>query len=426
MNFSQSPKFPQIFDCAKHSIDENLIDSDALFVLQKLREAGYLAFLVGGSVRDLLLQIIPKDFDISTSARPEEIKRLFGRSCILIGRRFRLAHLRFGHKVIEVSTFRSGENETDLIVHDNKWGNEVEDVMRRDFTINGLFYDAQKKSVIDYVGGWNDIQARVLRTIGDPAKRFRQDPVRMIRLLKFQARLGFEIDIESKKALESTKDEIVKSAPPRILEEILRMLESGAAAPFFDLMRQSGLLELLFPSLAHFMNGPHGLEILNLLKHADSYNKLDLKRPLDRSVLTACLVFPILQKELETQYLSKEITPHMGEVLEMTHILIDAVMTSSFSHFPRRISSMVGFILSTQYRLTPFSGKRHHRPKLMLNKEFPYAMQFFRLRAQIDSCLEEAYRSWRNAYHQLEHPKEDHKRRTHTSKQHHGLKNAEE
>lgn len=414
MHFSEKfPGFPRTYDVSQHQIDENHIDSDALLILKKLKEAGYMAFLVGGSVRDLLLQTTPKDFDISTSAKPEEIKKLFGRSCILIGKRFRLAHIRFGHKIFEVSTFRSGENESDLIIQDNKWGSEEEDVMRRDFTINGLFYDPQKKAIIDYVGGWEDIQAKILRTIGEPSIRFKQDPVRMIRLLKFQARLGFDIHPLSQSALESCREEIMKSAPARILEEIFRMLESGASANFFDLMRESGLLELLFPSLSHFMNGPYGMDILSFLEKADSINKLDQKHPLDRAVLSACLVFPILERELETQYLSKNQIPHIGEVMELTHVLIDAVMITSFSHFPKRISSLVGFILTTQYRLTPLSGKRHHRPKLMLNKEFHYAMQFFRLRAQLDASLEEAYRSWRNAYHQLEHHGEEPRRHHH-------------
>ncbi len=187
-------------------------------------------------MRDLVLKRKPKDFDISTSARPEQVKHVFQRSCLLIGRRFRLAHIRFGHKVIEVSTFRSGENDTDLIIHDNEWGTPEEDVLRRDFTINGLFYNPADHSIIDYVNGWHDIQKGILRTIGDPFTRFKQDPVRMIRLLKFQARIKFNVETKTQKALLACRDEIFKSAPARILEEIFRMLESGSASPFFQLM----------------------------------------------------------------------------------------------------------------------------------------------------------------------------------------------
>lgn len=224
---------PKIYSVSEHVIDQSLIDPDALLTINKLREAGHTAYLVGGGVRDLLLKRAPKDFDISTSALPEQVKQVFHRNCILIGRRFRLAHVRFGHKILEVSTFRSGENDSDLILQDNKWGSAQEDVLRRDFTINGLYYDPSNHTIIDYVGGWEDIQKNMLRTIGDPYIRFKQDPVRMIRLLKFRARFGLDIDMESRKALVNCRDEIVKSSPARVLEEIFRMLESGASAPFF-------------------------------------------------------------------------------------------------------------------------------------------------------------------------------------------------
>ena len=184
---------PNIYRPEDHDINTGIIDRDALHVIEKLKKAGYEAFLVGGSVRDLLTQHRPKDYDVSTSADPDQIKRLFGRQCLLIGRRFRLAHIRFGHKIIEVATFRKGETSDALITRDNEWGTAAEDVLRRDFTINGLFYDPTDHSVIDYVGGWEDIQSHTLRSIGDAAVRFRQDPVRMIRLLKFHARFGFTI-----------------------------------------------------------------------------------------------------------------------------------------------------------------------------------------------------------------------------------------
>lgn len=204
----------------EHQLPHSKVDSDALYVMEKLRSNGHTAFLVGGSVRDLLLNKKPKDFDISTSAEPEEIKQLF-RNCILIGRRFRLAHIRFGKKILEVSTFRSGDPETDeLIIRDNKWGTPEQDVLRRDFTINGLFYDPSTQMIIDYVGGYPDLQKKVLRTIGQSFIRFRQDPVRMLRLLKFQARFGFDVDPAARVALLECRQEIVKSSPARIQEEL--------------------------------------------------------------------------------------------------------------------------------------------------------------------------------------------------------------
>lgn len=233
---------PKIYASDQHEIDINMVDPNALYVIQKLQDAGYSAYLVGGSVRDLLVNKVPKDFDISTSAKPEEIKQIFKRQCLLIGRRFRLAHIRFGKKVIELSTFRSGVNEGELILHDNIWGTEEEDVLRRDFTINGLYYNPSTQTVIDYIGGLEDIHQGILCTIGDPIVRFKQDPVRMLRLLKFRARFGFKIEPHTRKALVLCRNEIVKSSPARILEEIYRMLESGASAPFFNSWKNRGFL----------------------------------------------------------------------------------------------------------------------------------------------------------------------------------------
>lgn len=390
---------PKIYSQNEHSIELALIDKDALFVVEKLRSAGYEAFLVGGSVRDLLAKRIPKDYDISTSARPEQIKQLFQRSCLLIGRRFRLAHIRFGHKIIEVSTFRSGENEDDLIVHDNKWGTPEEDVLRRDFTMNGLFYDASTHSIIDYVGGWEDIKHGILKTIGEPKTRFRQDPVRMIRLLKFQARFGFQVDSSSHKALVECREEIMKSSPARVLEEIFRMLESGASAKFFRLMAESGLLELLFPSITHFLETKHGKAIYHYLSCADELSQYS-RVTTDRAVLTACLLFPILETEVKAQFLSKGSIPHLGDLMLLSSSLIKNFVTSSFSHFPRRISSTISYILAMQYRLTPLSGRRHPRPKLLGNKEFAHALRFLKIRALVDDRLIETYNYWRDLYRQ--------------------------
>lgn len=414
---------PKIYHASDHDIDPSLIDLDAITVLKRLKEAGFLAYLVGGSVRDLLLKQVPKDFDISTSASPEEIKQLFRRDCILIGRRFRLAHIRSGNKVFEVSTFRSGENDGDLIVHDNRWGTPEEDVLRRDFTINGLFYDPVSHAVIDYVGGWNDIHQRLLRTIGEPIIRFRQDPVRMIRLVKFRARFGFDADEKALQALGTCVGEIIKSSPARILEEILRMLESGASKQFFWLMSTSGLLDLLFPCLDHFLKGKHGENVYRLLQAADQLNLSSRKKTLDRATLASCLLFPILEQEIHTTYLQQGRIPHFGEILMLTSSLIKGIVISSFSHFPKRLSADVGFILSTQYRLTPISGKRHLRFKLFHHKEFEFALKFLKIRALVNEDLMEAYSWWSHQkqladrrgerHHGHPHPPPEHKRTHH-------------
>lgn len=394
---------PKIYFAKEHGIDPALIDPDALYVLQKLREAGFIAYLVGGSVRDLLIKRRPKDFDISTSARPEQIKAIFNRQCILIGRRFRLAHIRFGHKIIEVSTFRTGENASDLITQDNVWGNPEEDVLRRDFTINGLFYDSSNHSIIDYVGGWEDIQKHLLRTIGVSDVRFKQDPVRIIRLLKFQARYGFHIDEEAEKSIHTCLNEIVKSSSARILEEILRMMESGYSTQFFSLMAKYGLLDILFPTLTSFLHTQKGKLIFHYLACADQLHLHKGKNVLDRSILTACLIFPLLENELEKQFLSKKQVPHIGEITMVTSSLIKSTLVQAFAHFPRRISSLSLSLMVAQYRLTPLSGKRHYREKLFYHKEFELALLFFKLRAMVNENYVETYTSIRNQYRQLKH-----------------------
>lgn len=338
---------------------------------------------------------------ISTSARPEQIKSLFQRQCILIGRRFRLAHIRFGHKIIEVATFRTGEDDSGLIVQDNEWGTPAQDVLRRDFTINGLFYDSSNHSIIDYVDGWSDIQKHVLRTIGEPEKRFRQDPVRLLRLLKFQARYGFNIDPATEEAIDISREEIVKSSPARILEEILRMLESGASAPFIRLLAERKFLGILFPQLMRALHTPQGKLVFHYLACADQIFLHKEKNTLDRSVLTACLIYPLLEYELERQYLSKKHTPNIGEITIVASTLIKEFLIHAFSHFPRRITSTVISILVAQYRITPLSGKRHYREKLLRHKDFDLALKFLKLRALVNEKLVEIYTSIRTQYRQL-------------------------
>ncbi len=392
---------PKIYFVEDHDIDTVLIDPDALYILEKLRQAGFMAYLVGGSVRDLLIKKVPKDFDISTSARPEQIKQIFQRQCILIGRRFRLAHIRFGHKIIEVSTFRTGENDSDLIIQDNEWGSAEQDVLRRDFTINGLFYDSSNHSIIDYVGGWEDIQKQVLRTIGNPEVRFRQDPVRLLRLLKFHARFNFEIEPATRQAIYTSREEIVKSSSARILEEIFRMLESGCSAPFLRLLVGYEILPLLFPALTQFIHTPPGKSIYHYLASADYIYQYKGKNILERPLLASCLLFPILEYELQKKYLDQKQMPHIGEITLVTSSLIKEIFVHAFSHFPRRISSTVASILVTQYRLTPLSGKRHYREKLFHHKEFELALKFLKLRALVSEDLVDTYISLRNQYRQL-------------------------
>jgi poly(A) polymerase len=252
---------PKIVPRAEHPISRRDIDPDALKVLYRLRQSNFHAYLVGGSVRDLLLGRRPKDFDIGTSAHPQQVKKLF-RNCWIIGRRFRLAHVKFGTKVIEVATFRRqiapGEEIVQdgvpapnpatpegqhLIHHDNTFGTPEEDAFRRDFTLNALFYDIATFSVIDYVGGLDDLRARVVRAIGDPDVRLREDPVRMLRAIALAARLDFAIDPAVLDAIRAHRREIAKSAPPRLLEEYYKILRIGSAEKTFRSLADTGLLE---------------------------------------------------------------------------------------------------------------------------------------------------------------------------------------
>ncbi len=235
------------------------LDPDALKVISRLRHMRHQAHLVGGCVRDLLLGRRPKDFDVATDAHPGEVRAVF-RNCRLIGRRFRLAHVYFrGGKVIEVATFRKnpvdiaedlGDDGDLLITRDNVFGTAEEDARRRDFTVNGLFYDVFAGEVIDYVGGRRDLEARRIATIGDPEIRMREDPVRALRAVRFAARLGFAIEPETFAAMRQHGAEIARCAPPRILEEIFKILRCGSSGRAFELLRAVGALVMVLPALS--------------------------------------------------------------------------------------------------------------------------------------------------------------------------------
>jgi poly(A) polymerase len=240
---------PRILPRSEHTLSRRNIDADALKVLYRLKSHDFLGYLVGGGVRDLLLGRKPKDFDIGTSAHPQQVKKLF-RNCFIIGRRFRLCHVRFGKKVVEVSTFRrqaEAEEADGLVRRDNTFGTPEEDAFRRDFTVNALFYDIASFSVIDYVGGLEDLDARVIRTIGDPGVRFREDPVRMLRAVALASKLEFTIDRDTLEAIRSLRGEIVKASPARLLEEFYKILRAGASRRSFEALHACGLLAYLLP-----------------------------------------------------------------------------------------------------------------------------------------------------------------------------------
>jgi poly(A) polymerase len=260
-----------------HCISRKNIDHDAVKVLYRLSRAGFRAYLVGGGVRDLLLGRQPKDFDVGTDARPNEIRRLF-KNCFLIGRRFRLAHIVYGKKIIETSTFRTTPDAThcgdDKIQrNDNTFGTPEEDANRRDFTVNGIFYDISDFSVIDYVGGLKDLKKKIIRTIGNAADRFQEDPVRMMRAIKFASRLEFKIERSTRAALVKHHSDILKASPPRVCEEIFRLFSFGAAERAFRLLYETGMMRDLFPVLADFIDGNGGgkCRIWKYLRAADNF-----------------------------------------------------------------------------------------------------------------------------------------------------------
>ena len=252
--FHRKPK-PVIVPRTQHNISRRDIDPDALKVLYRLSQLGHEAYLVGGSVRDLLLGRKPKDFDVGTDARPNEIKREF-RNCFLVGRRFRLAHIVFGKKVIETATFRKApdpnaapDDQGLYQAEDNTFGTPEEDALRRDFTVNGLFYDIRTFSVIDYVGGLRDLKARRIRAIGDPNIRFREDPVRMMRALRFAAKLDFDICPADLRAIRRYAPELENASTSRLCEEIQRLLVRGATRRCLRLAHETGVLRALLPTL---------------------------------------------------------------------------------------------------------------------------------------------------------------------------------
>jgi poly(A) polymerase len=296
------------------------IDVDALSVLYRLKNNGFTAYLVGGGVRDLLLARKPKDFDISTSAHPQQVKKLF-RNCFIIGRRFRLCHVRFGAKVIEVSTFRKLAEPTEgdtLIRRDNTFGTPEEDAFRRDFTVNALFYDIATFSVIDFVRGLDDLKARVIRTIGDPAVRFREDPVRMLRAVALAARLGFTIDRDSVEAIRALRGEITKSSPARLVEEFYKILRQGAARRTFEMLREIGLLTYLVPEAETEISSGAG-RLLSSLERLDQYRNAGPVSPkgLSNALLSGTLLVPLgLERRRAAPQRQRERKPTADEVAE--------------------------------------------------------------------------------------------------------------
>jgi poly(A) polymerase len=337
---------------------EDRIDPDAAKVMRRLVKGGYEAYLVGGGVRDLLVDITPKDFDVATSARPDDVRRLF-RNSRIIGRRFRLVHVLFGGgKVIETATFRRAPQQEDndsedlLIRTDNVFGEAHQDAARRDFTINALFYDLEHHVVLDWVGGMPDIGRRTVHTIGDPSVRFREDPVRILRAIKFSARLDFGISPEVYDAMVECRAALARAAKPRLFDELVKLLRSGAAHRAFWLMWEIGLLDVLLPELSTYLADQPDEEdtFWRLLDAVDSATREN--GPLDDVVLVTILLAEPL----------KEACNGARDRVEAAYRFLEAIVDRL--NVPRRIAEPVRRVVAILPRLESGKGGRFERSSL--------------------------------------------------------------
>jgi poly(A) polymerase len=383
-------------------------------VLYRLRSAGFKGYLVGGSVRDLLLGRVPKDFDVGTDAHPQALRKLF-RNCRLIGRRFRLAHILFADgKVIEVATFRrrpdpaAEEGGAELLqTSDNTFGTPREDALRRDFTINGLFYDISDFSVIDWVGGLDDLEMGLVRTIGDPDVRFQEDPVRMMRAVEFASRLGFAITPDAYEAILRHRMEIVKSAPPRVTEELAQALRGGHALPTLLLMREVGLLDALLPELAAVLRQPDpehaagtGHLFWALLEVLDAERRRG--RAFGDSVLFALLFVPIVRARVHEIAPEGEPDPN-----RLATIIEDVVAPLAFRmSLPRATTDRIKQALSMVGRLSHRPDSKLATRRIAFREAFPTALELFELTAMATGRGQELAREWRATHEKIQRARE--------------------
>ncbi len=383
-------KGPVVYRRQEHCISRKNIDPDALKVLYRLSDAGYTAYLVGGGVRDLLLGREPKDFDVGTSARPNQVRRVFS-NCFLIGRRFRLAHIRFGTKVIETATFRQNSQTVgEIIEHaaegpqeDNTFGTPETDAYRRDFTVNGLFYDIRDFSVIDWVGGMKDLEKKVIRAIGDPAIRFREDPVRMMRAIKFSSRLGFTIERKTAAAMRKYHRCILTAAVPRVCEEVFRLFPYGHSEEAFRQLYEYGLLGDLVPELAAFIDRDGGAKskTFRYLKGLDDYERMMAKRGFEVSnALRAAILMTAPFRAERKDGASRRIMEYLTKPLATPKatFFTGVVLMESL----RRLSQ------------SPARGKQ----RFVYNRDFLDALDYARIVARVEGRSEKVLNEWADLY----------------------------
>jgi poly(A) polymerase len=376
----------------QHNIPRQHLDENALKVVHRLNDDGHEAYLVGGCIRDILLGLRPKDFDVATSATPEQAEELFRRSR-LIGRRFKLVHVRFGRDVIEVATFRAGHDTEDrnedgeggrqaasgLILRDNVYGTLREDALRRDFTINALYYSAQDHSVHDFAGGYRDIGQRVIRMIGDPAARYREDPVRMLRAVRFAAKLDFAIEPATAAPIRELAPLLRDIAAARMFDEVLKLLQSGHGVEAYQRMQTYGLFKQLFPEVQNAIeSGPDaGLPVEDLILRAlrNTDRRLEQGKSVTPAFLFAALLWYPMQLRLNSLMKEGRMPP-----LPALHEAANEVIAAQIRHtaIPRRFSTPLREIWELQLRLPKRQGNRAER--LMEHPRFRAAYDLLLLR----------------------------------------------
>ena len=376
----------------QHTISRKDISENALKVLYRLNKAGYEAYLVGGGVRDLLLGKKPEDFDVTTSATPEQVRKLF-RNCRLVGRRFRLAHVMFGPEIIEVATFRghheagasdrttSQRGQNGMLLRDNIFGSIEEDAQRRDFTINSLYYSVADFTVRDYVGGMQDLQEGLIRLIGTPETRYREDPVRMLRAVRFAAKLNMRISPETAEPIPRLATLINDVPPARLFEEALKLLQAGYGFETYNLLREYNLFQPLFPTITRYFteNGDSPMErmIAQVLKNTDTRIRNDM-RVNPAFLFAAMFWYPLLET---AQRITQEsgLAYYDAFALAANDVLDEGCRTLAI---PKRITTLVRDIWQLQLRMSRRQGKRAW--KLMEHPKFRAAFDLLSLRAEVE------------------------------------------
>ncbi|EKF75344.1 poly(A) polymerase [Alcanivorax hongdengensis A-11-3] len=402
---------PRIIPRDQHSISRKQFSRAALDVLYGLHKAGFQAYLVGGCLRDILSGRDPKDFDVATDATPEQVNRIFKRSRI-IGRRFQIVHVRFGREVIEVSTFRAmntddnpdkqqhhAHEETGLVLRDNTWGSIEEDALRRDFTINALYYNIADFTLHDFVGSVDDIDDRIIHLIGDPQQRYREDPVRMLRAARFAAKLDFDIAADTADPIPDMAELLLQVPPARLFDEVLKLFLSGHARQSYEQLQQLGLFAFLFPETQRALQGEQGAiwESMLLAAMDNTDARLARNKPVTPAFIYAVLLWPVIQSRLP-RYLSSGLPPAQALHKAATQALNQQVKHTAI---PRRFSTVMREMWELQLRLDKRAGKR--ADALMEHPRFRAAYDFLLLREQAGE-IDPGLGDWWTRYQEQDEP----------------------